>query len=342
MANKLTVIKTKETNPYHNLALEETLLNGVEQGECILYLWQNRQTVVIGRNQNALSECRIQKLEADGGFLARRLSGGGAVYHDLGNLNFTFIARVEDFDKEKQTEVILRAVRAAGINAEKNGRNDLTVDGHKFSGHAYYQTKKCCYHHGTLMLFVDKTRLSDYLNVSALKLKSKGVASVKSRVINLNELKPGLTVSELAEKLVTAFSDVYGLSVSYIDEKDFDGEFLKKCQLRYASPEWKYAGEKILKHSTEKRFDWGQARLDYEISDNVFSEIQFYSDGLDADYLSEITARLAGCPLKKKAVSARLTDNISNRGWDTGSVTAAAEDIAQMIDEIREENSDEI
>ncbi|MGM9617603.1 lipoate--protein ligase family protein [Butyricicoccus sp.] len=158
MKQNLTVVITNETNPYHNIALEE----------CILYLWQNRNTVVIGRNQHAENECRVQELQKDGGFLARRLSGGGAVYHDLGNLNFTFLAYENHFDISSQNEVILRAVKRLGVQAEKNGRNDLTVDGKKFSGHAYYKTGGRCYHHGTLMVDVDYTKLAAYLEEEAV------------------------------------------------------------------------------------------------------------------------------------------------------------------------------
>lgn len=333
MVKKLLVIKTDDTTPYHNLALEETLLETVKEHECILYLWQNRQTVVIGRNQNALAECRIQRLENDGGFLARRLSGGGAVYHDTGNLNFTFIACAEDFDKEKQTDVILNAVKAVGIDAEKNGRNDLTADGRKFSGHAYYKTREKCYHHGTLMLYVDKSKLSDYLNVSEMKLKSKGVASVKSRVVNLCEMKPDLTVAALQGKLIEAFSEVYDLPVEFIDETQVDTEKLSELQKKYASPEWKYMGEEILKNSVEKRFSWGQARADFEIENGKFSKIQFYSDGLDAEYLSEIAERLTACPAKKGDMLAHLTAGTDSRGWDTQAIKSTAEDIAVMISE---------
>ena len=327
MVNKIFVIKTSETNPWRNLALEETLLNTVKPHECILYLWQNRQTVVIGRNQNALNECRIQKLESDGGFLARRLSGGGAVYHDMGNLNFTFLACADSFDKEKQTDVILKAVRAAGINAEKNGRNDLTADGRKFSGHAYYKTKEQCYHHGTLMLYVDKTKLADYLNVSPLKLKAKGVASVKSRVVNLCELKPGLTVEMLSDNLIKAFGEVYNLPVEYLSEKDVDTDMLSRLEARYSSPEWKYAGQEILSRSVEKRFDWGQARLDYEADGGRFKKTQFYSDGLQADYLSEIAERLRGCEINGEKILACLLKSTDKE------LIPLAEDIASMISE---------
>ncbi len=119
---------TDETVPYKNIALETLLLEKLPAHTAALYLWQNRRTVVIGRNQNAWQECRVADLEADGGFLARRLSGGGAVFHDLGNLNFTFILPIEDFDKDRQTSVILEAVRKAGVVARKSGRNDIEID----------------------------------------------------------------------------------------------------------------------------------------------------------------------------------------------------------------------
>ncbi|MEG1126893.1 MAG: lipoate--protein ligase, partial [Oscillospiraceae bacterium] len=184
MIKHTQIIEADGTNPYRNLAVEEFLTDNVPAETCILYLWQNAKTVVIGNNQNAWQECKTQALHEDGGHLARRLSGGGAVFHDDGNLNFTFILPRDDFDIARQSEVIMRAVSSFGVCVERSGRNDILANGQKFSGNAFFRRRNSAYHHGTLLINVDMQNLSHYLNVSAAKLESNGVKSVKSRVCN--------------------------------------------------------------------------------------------------------------------------------------------------------------
>lgn len=195
----------------------------------ILYLWQNQNTVVIGRNQNAWKECRVQLLEQEGGRLARRLSGGGAVFHDLGNLNFTFLVPTDCYDLEKQLSVIQLACRSFGIEAVRSGRNDILAEGRKFSGNAFYQSGGRSYHHGTLLVDVDMTRMSRYLNPSKAKLEAKGVDSVRSRVVNLKELAPEITIDQLKVQLAAAFQEVYHLPCKHIAPEELDGIRWRLC-----------------------------------------------------------------------------------------------------------------
>ena len=315
MLHSLYVIRSQQNDPRHNLALEEYLLRRVKPGQCILYLWQNQRTVVIGRNQNAESECRIQT-----GHLVRRLSGGGAVYHDLGNLNFTFLATHGDYDVAKQTEVILRAVQLVGIQAEKTGRNDLTVDGQKFSGHAYYRTGDQCYHHGTLMVDVDMAPLEKYLNVSPLKLQAKGVKSVRSRVTNLRNYRPDLTIQRLNQPLVEAFGQVYGLPVEELRYVDLDQAALAEGQARFSQPEWIYGDSRPLEVSREARFDWGVLRLDHSQEEGIITQAALWSDGLDADFLSRVPGLLQGCPLEAGPLRNKLTADPDSTGEAVDSI----------------------
>lgn len=304
---RLGLCKTGCVDPYRNLALERYLLENVGQDEVILYLWQNRSTVVIGRNQSALAECRIQELKEDGGRLARRLSGGGAVFHDLGNLNFTFLAPSRLFDEEKQTRVILNAVRSLGIEAQRTGRNDLLADGCKFSGHAYYHAKGRSYHHGTLLVHTDAEKMAAYLNPSPLKLAAKGVSSVKSRVCNLRDFVPELSIEAMKDALEQSFSVVYGESVSPVSLSAADQAAIERIRQEFASKDWILKGEHPLRNSREGRFDWGCVRLDWDDLEGSFGSVALFSDGLDAGFLEAVPGVLTGCLIEQDAIERAIS-----------------------------------
>ena len=157
-------------NPYINLAKEKFLFDSVDNKTLILYLWQNQNTVVIGKNQNAYLECRTELLKQDGVTLARRLSGGGAVFHDIGNLNFTFICATENFDVSNHVKVIQNACRKANIETQISGRNDILANDKKFSGNAFYNSQGHSYHHGTILINADTEKLNRYLTPPKAKL----------------------------------------------------------------------------------------------------------------------------------------------------------------------------
>ncbi len=203
-------VTSTSNNPWFNLAIEEFLVENVKDDEIILYLWQNKDTIVIGSNQNPWKECNVKEIKNDGIKLARRLSGGGAVYHDSGNLNFTFIMGKELYDLEKQLGVILRSVNSFGFNGKFSGRNDMEIDGKKFSGNAYYFGDCSTYHHGTILVNASLSKLSKYLTPSKQKIVSKGVDSVKSRVVNLRSINSDISIEKIKVEIIKSFQECYG------------------------------------------------------------------------------------------------------------------------------------
>ncbi|MCQ4637611.1 lipoate--protein ligase [Anaerovorax odorimutans] len=306
MIKRLWLLDTAETLPYKNLAVEEYLTMNVPEETCILFLWRNRHTVVIGRNQNLLKECDVERAEKDGIFMVRRLSGGGAVFHDLGNLNFTFIVRKEDYDISRQIGVILAALENLGITAEQTGRNDVTVCGAKISGNAFYRMSGRCYHHGTLLIDTDKNKIEKYLRVSKEKLALKGVDSVKSRVANLRDFKADITVSEVKEALEDAFGRVYGLPVNRLSEETLPSGTIDPLVQRYLSEEWNRGENRFYNRRLKQRFDWGDIEMLLQIKKGIVKEADIYSDAMDQDYISRMKTSLAGCESSKERLTAAI------------------------------------
>ncbi len=313
MITKLYTISSQTTDPHKNLALEEYLLHQVADEECILYLWQNYKTVVIGKNQNPWRECRTGDLSRAGGTLVRRLSGGGAVFHDMGNLNFTFLVKAHNYDLEKQLQVILDAVKSAGIPAEKSGRNDITVDGKKFSGNAFYRTAEQCYHHGTLMVDVNKEDLTRYLSVSEEKLKWKGVASVRSRVMNLREADASLTTERLGQLLEASFQQVYGRPVDQYPEEKIETAELDRLEEKYRSAQWTWGRKIDFTHCISRKFGWGEVSLELEVKDGQIKDAAVYSDSLETAWINPVRQQLAGTAYQEQEIIQALINPQSER-----------------------------
>ena len=299
---RLLIAESRLTDPHHNLALEETLLQQADDA-VILYLWQNQNTVVIGRNQNPWKECRTALLTEEGGILARRLSGGGAVFHDLGNLNFTFLMPQPCYDLDRQLEVICMAVRSFGIQAERSGRNDILVNGRKFSGNAFYKNGRQAYHHGTILIDADMEKLGRYLSPSKAKLAAKGVDSVRSRVGNLRELNGAITVETMKAALTQAFSKVYGGSVEKIEA--FPDPTLVQ---RYRSWEWNYGQRLPFSAQWEERMDFGCVRIEAQVEHGVIRSAKVYSDAMDWQLPARLEEALIGSRLDRAALTEKAPE----------------------------------
>lgn len=312
MVRNIGIFESQGYDPHYNIAIEKFLLQNVEPGQCILYLWQNQNTVVIGRNQNAWAECRTALLEDEGGKLARRLSGGGAVFHDLGNLNFTFLMRDEDYDLDKQFDVILTACRNLGIRAEKSGRNDLLAEGCKFSGNAFYHSQGRAYHHGTLLVDADMDKLSRYLTPSKAKLEAKGIQSVRSRVTNLKEFCPTLTCEILKEYLKTAFAQVYGgepFTVS-LDEKQLT--VIEESAKELGDWGWCYGPKLPFSAQWEGRFSWGGIQIGIQAESGRIQDAHVFSDAMDWTVAEQVEKALQNCRYDLndmyQAIAAQVSD----------------------------------
>lgn len=207
---RLRVLQSETHDPWLNLATEEFIFADMDPSFQTLFLWRNSPTVVIGRHQNAWSECKVDEMEAAGIKLARRHSGGGAVFQDLGNTNFTFLSPANDFDKARNTGIIVRALAELGVSAQPSGRNDITVGARKVSGAAFKQSGDRSFHHGTLLINVDMGALQRYLNPHKAKLQSKGVKSVAARVVNLADINPSITHDSAVHAITQSFFREYG------------------------------------------------------------------------------------------------------------------------------------
>ncbi len=303
MIDQCLLLQETSLDPVHNLAVESTLLSAARPGVCVLYLWQNQHTVVIGRNQSAWRECRVAELEAEGGALVRRPSGGGAVYHDLGNLNFSFVVPEREYDVPRQLSVILEALKEFGLNAEVSGRNDILLGGLKFSGNAFLQEKGYCLHHGTLLLNVDMQKLTRYLKPSELKLQSKGIASVGARVVNLQEVCPSITVAALCGALTHALGRVYGAPVVPSPNVSPENPVLRAYEEKYRSRDWVLGRSLEFSREVHDRFPWGEARLGIQLQDDLMVEVALFTDAMDADLPVIAQKALTGLAFTWEAIS---------------------------------------
>lgn len=225
------------TDPHFNLATEEALVHQCPMNCCILFIWQNERTIVIGRNQDAYIECRVDAFVDSGGKIARRRSGGGAVYHDLGNLNFSLICRESLLFSHSSEALVGGTLERFGIHAASNGRNDLLVNGQKVSGNASYTENGVLCRHATLMVSVDIDAMTQYLTPQAEKLNRNHVNSVYSRVLNLNSVQPRITVPDIIQAMV----DVSG-GIQFTDAPDLAS--VQKLRQFYDSPTWIFGGKR--------------------------------------------------------------------------------------------------
>lgn len=320
--SKLQFLLSRQTNPYWNVSIENYLLSLPEEDTITLYLWKNHRTVVIGQNQNPYSECNVDLLEADGGYVMRRATGGGAVYHDDGNINFSFIAPKALYDQAKQFSVICRAVESFGLGTSLSGRNDILCEGRKFSGNAFAKARYQNLHHGTILIKGNMKDLQRYLKVRPAKLQKHGVASVSSRVVNLSELIPptpqfpnGITSDNIVEPLLLAFQEVYGGKAEHLDYyKVIETQGVRNLYDKFSSDEWRFGKWRSFRAQRSAQFEWGNVDIAVQVDEakSIITDIQIASDGLDLASIEAAKSLLFGASTKVKPAVPNPDDTILN------------------------------
>ncbi|MEQ2024602.1 lipoate--protein ligase A [Xenorhabdus szentirmaii] len=320
----LRLLLSDSHDPWFNLAVEECIFRQMPPNQRVLFLWRNASTVVVGRAQNPWKECNTRRMEMDGIKLARRSSGGGAVFHDLGNTCFTFMAGKPEYNKSVSTQIILDGLKKSGIQATASGRNDLVVSSpegeRKISGSAYRETKDHGFHHGTLLINADLNRLADYLNPDPKKLLAKGITSARARVTNLSELLPDVTHEKICGGIIEAFFDYFNETVQaevispqiLPDLPGFSDVFAKQ-----SSWEWNFGQAPAFSHILDTRFRWGGVELHVDVEHGVINRCQIFTDSLEPAPFELLAEKLVGVVYQPKAVG-QMVQQISEQYLSLG------------------------
>lgn len=304
--NKLIYIENTSTNPHYNLAFEEYVFTQVAGDTPILLLWQNGPSVIVGRYQNTLEEINYDFIRENGVNVVRRNTGGGAVYHDLGNLNYSFVIPgvASRVDFKTFTTPIVKALQSQGIAAEQTGRNDILVDGFKFSGNAQQFSDGKLLHHGTLMFDVNIGDVANVLRVKPGKFKSKASKSVRSRITNLKPFFRGDTVPDtLAFKalLLEWFRREYPVEDLILTKTQLkEIEALKDS--KYATHTWNYGKSPKADIIRGDFFACGQVEFHFRIEDHKVKSLELTGDFFPSGDIEEFEAMFVGVDYDREAL----------------------------------------
>ncbi|WP_163537117.1 lipoate--protein ligase [Gracilibacillus sp. YIM 98692] len=288
------------TDPHINLAIEEYVLSKFGESDTYLLFYINEPSIIIGKNQNTIEEINTDYVEEHGIHVVRRLSGGGAVYHDQGNLNFSFITK-DDGDSfhnfAKFTEPVVEALKALGVPAELKGRNDLVADGRKISGNAQFTTRGRMFSHGTLMYDSEIEHVVKSLNVKTEKIQSKGIKSIRSRVANISEfMDEKLPMAELKNhilKHIFEVEDVQDVPRYELTEEDC-ANIHELSKERYQKWEWNYGKSPKFNIQHSHKFDGGLVDVRLDVQKGFIENCKIYGDFFGVGDVTDIENRLIG------------------------------------------------
>jgi len=298
------IVISEEFDPYFNIAAEHQLFLSSEE-DIHLFLWQNDSSVIIGRNQNLYAECDLTYLKEHDIKAVRRFSGGGAVYHDKGNVNFTFITKEASANQDHFIRLIQSAMQRLGIDCEFSGRNDLLYKNRKFSGHAYYTDGDHYMYHGTVLVNVNFEQLEHALTPSKMKLKSKGVESARSRVINLSEINSEIT----AQSVIRAFMEAFECNHMEIIKKK---NFQPPLENVLSSDNWMFAQSPKFDAQLERNYPFGNMSVSISIADDLIQNVKINTDSLKLYDFKACEKGLQNTHFNEQAVWGYIEQYLSN------------------------------
>ncbi len=308
----LFIDNTGLTDPRLNLALEEHVLRRRPVDDDCLLFYVNAPSIIIGRNQNTIEEINPDVVDARGVRVVRRISGGGAVYHDLGNLNFSFIApyvygrfnRYEHF-----TRPVIEVLHAMGVPAELGGRNDILAGGRKISGNAQFASGGRMFSHGTLLVDSHLDDVTDALRPRPGKVESKGMKSIRSRVANISEFTAApLTVDELRDRILERLfgtADRARLPLLELDDADW-AAVRELAERKYGTWEWNFGENPASNVQRARRFPAGEVDVRLDVQKGRIAGIRFFGDFQGREELAGLEARLLGLPYEREAIARAL------------------------------------
>ncbi len=284
-------------DPTQNLALEEYSLTAFDPDETYLLFYINNPSIIIGKNQNTFEEVNLEYVNQHGIQVVRRLSGGGAVFHDTGNLNFSFITK-NDADAfrnfQRFTQPVVAALKALGVDAELSGRNDIQVGDKKISGNAQFATKGRMFSHGTLMFDVDLEMVTKALHVSAEKIESKGIKSVRSRVANIREfMDKEMDIMEFRSLLLRYLFDGQKVPLQPVTDEDW-ANVTNLANKRYRNWDWNFGKSPEFNVERKKRFPIGTIDIKMNVRDGIIEECKIYGDFFGQGDLENVERQITG------------------------------------------------
>lgn len=306
-------VENLSNDPWYNLAFEEYCFKNLSRDEDYVILWINGPAIIVGKNQNTIEEINPEYVKEHNIKIVRRVTGGGAVYHDLGNLNFSIITNVvgaEKIDFGKINIPMLKSLEKLGINAELSGRNDLTLEGKKFSGIAQSVWKKRILNHGTILFDTDLSVLSNALNVKQDKIESKGVKSIRSRVTNI---RPNLTedvdILTFKDLLLTNIFAIDGLiPEEYVLSEEDNVGINKLYEEKYSTWEWNYGESPNFDYKNYKRFSFGSIDIRLQVENGAIKDIKIFGDFFGTEDVALLQEKLVGQKYNRESIELILKD----------------------------------